>query len=239
MDQLTEEQQKELQEKLQSMTPDEISQLQKQQCVFCKIVSEKIPSKKIYEDEYCLAILDINPATKGHVLLIPKEHFAIMPQVPELVLGHMFVISRHISQAILRGFKATGTTIFTQNGSAAGQKAPHFMIHIIPRREGDGILEIEEKFIDKEMQEKVKIAVENKLNEILGIKKKTVAVEKKKEVAESEEKEESSEKEVTETVEETEDQDKEHDEETEDDEEKEDEEKGEKVSLDDIANLFK
>ena len=77
--QMTEEQVKELQEKIKNMSPEELKEFQKKQCVFCQIISGKVQSKKVYDDEKCIAILDINPANPGHVLLLPKEHYSIMP----------------------------------------------------------------------------------------------------------------------------------------------------------------
>ena len=127
------------QEQLQNMSPEEIADLQKQQCVFCHIVEGKVASKKVYEDNDCIAILDINPANPGHMLLLTKEHYQIMPQVPEDVIGHMFVVAKHLSQAALKALQVKGTNVVIANGIAAGQKAPHFMIHIIPRTEGDGL----------------------------------------------------------------------------------------------------
>ena len=62
-----------------NMSPEQIMELQKQKCPFCQIVAGKIPSKTIYEDDKVLAILDINPIAKGHVLVMPKEHYPIMP----------------------------------------------------------------------------------------------------------------------------------------------------------------
>jgi len=177
--QLTEEQRKQLEEKLKNMSPGELREFQKQQCIFCQIVSGKIPSKKVYEDDICLAVLDINPAAKGHLLIMPKEHYVIMPQIPEDSMGHLFFISRHLSQILLKSLKAEGTNIFIANGPAAGQRAQHFMVHLIPRKESDGILEIEEKLIDHEMIRKIKSALEGKLQEVLGVKEKSGA---KKEV---------------------------------------------------------
>ncbi len=223
---LTEEQKKELQEKLKNMSPEQLLQLQKQQCIFCQIVAGKIPSKKIYEDQFCLCVLDINPAAKGHVLILPKEHYAIMPQVPDESLAYLFAAAKKISQALLRGLKMSGTNIFIANGLAAGQKSQHFMIHLIPRKEGDKLLEAEEKLIDRDTRSKIKVAVENKLNQVLGIKRKIVEVEEKS--AESVPEKKSAEpKQPTKKVK----------------KEKKAEEKrsptGEDVSLDDIANLFK
>ncbi len=174
---LTAEQKKELQEKLKNMSPEQLLQLQKQQCIFCQIVAGKIPSKKVYEDQFCLAILDINPAAKGHILILPKEHYAIMPQVPDEPLANLFAAAKKVSQTLLRALKMSGTNIFIANGVVAGQKSQHFMIHLIPRKEGDKLFDIEESLVDSETRNKVKVAVENKLNQVLGIKREVVEVE--------------------------------------------------------------
>ncbi len=126
-------------EEVKNMSPEQIAELQKKNCIFCHIASGKIPSKKVYEDEQCFAILDINPAAKGHLLLIPKEHFSIVPQAPESIVKHLGVVSKKLSFAAIRALGVQGTNIFIANGYLAGQKAPHVIIHIIPRTEGDGI----------------------------------------------------------------------------------------------------
>ncbi len=170
MPEMSEEQRKELEEKLKNMSPEEIAELQKQQCIFCQIVSGKIPSKTIYDDDKVLVVLDINPATKGHLLVIPKTHYAIMPQIPDEELGHYFVVSKFLSQLLLKNMKATGTNLFIANGQAAGQRAQHFMLHIIPRKDGDGILDAESKLIEADMVAKVMEGVKPKLFELLGVK---------------------------------------------------------------------
>ncbi len=175
MPDLTPEQVKELQEKIKHMSPEELKEFQKQQCIFCQIQSGNIPSKKVYEDERCFAILDINPANIGHLLLLPKEHYAIMPQVPEADIAHLFTVSKYLSQALLRGIGAQGTNIFIANGAAAGQRAQHFMLHVIPRLEGDGVgLELVQKEIKEEFLLKLKALLENKIHEILGIRKEAI-----------------------------------------------------------------
>ena len=190
--QISEEQRKQLEEKLKNMSPDEIAAFQKQQCIFCKIIDGSVPSTKIYEDNQCIAVLDINPSAKGHLLLIPKHHYAIMPQVPDDDLGHFFIVAKTLSHALLKGLKVNGTNIFIANGPIAGQRAQHFLIHVIPRREGDKLLPVKEKIIDHETQEKVKLAIEGSLNKLLGIKggpkkdekvlaKKNISVTKKSE----------------------------------------------------------
>jgi histidine triad (HIT) family protein len=128
-----------MEEKLGRMSSEQMKEYQKQNCIFCQIVLGKVKSKKVYEDEKCIAVLDINPATPGHVLLLPKEHYSIMPQMPEHETGHLFIVSKAISSAMLKGLKVSGTNIFVANGAGAGQRAQHFMIHIIPRKEDDGL----------------------------------------------------------------------------------------------------
>jgi histidine triad (HIT) family protein len=110
-----------------------------QNCIFCQIANGKVPAKKIYEDDRCAAVLDINPASRGHILLLPKKHAAVMPQLPDEDIGHLLMISKALSNAILRSLKVKGTSIFVANGAPAGQRAPHFMMHIIPRTEQDAI----------------------------------------------------------------------------------------------------
>jgi histidine triad (HIT) family protein len=110
-----------------------------QNCIFCQIAGGKVPAKKVYEDERCVAVLDINPAAKGHILLMPKTHAAVLPQLSDEEIGHMLIVAKSLSNAQLRAFKAGGTSIFLASGAVAGQRAPHLMLHIIPRKDGDGL----------------------------------------------------------------------------------------------------
>jgi histidine triad (HIT) family protein len=127
----------------QELSQEEIKkrmQLMKDNCIFCKIIKKEIPSQIIFEDDICLAILDINPASKGHILLMPKEHYMMMPMVPDQVLGHITVMSKYLSDLVKTTFPdCSDTTIFIANGAAAGQQSQHFMIHLIPRYESDKI----------------------------------------------------------------------------------------------------
>lgn len=241
--QMTAEQREMLEEKLKNMSPEELREFQQKQCIFCQIINGKIPSKKLYDDDKAIAILDINPATKGHVLLLPKEHYAIMPQIPDTELGHLFGVSKKISQALLRGLKVSGTSIFVANGLVAGQRAQHFIIHVIPRQEGDGLLVMNEKLIEQRLQQNVIAAIENKLNELLGVKKAVVHAESV--TTDSQETLSSLDEQEDESDEKSEDQD-DLDEPDEPENEEVDEEDShstqlekDDVSLDDIANLFK
>lgn len=109
------------------------------QCIFCKIASGEIAAKKIYEDDHCVAVLDINPANKGHTLLIPKQHTTLFQELEEKTIAQLGINAKKISTAMLSGLGAPATNIFVANGPNAGQKAPHALIHIIPRYTGDGI----------------------------------------------------------------------------------------------------
>ena len=124
-------------EDLDQMTPEEMAEFQKKNCVFCSIASGRIPARTIYSDEESIAVLDINPAAKGHMLLMPKEHYSVMPQLPEPLVKHLSMVCKALTQTSLKAMQCNGTTIFIANGAAAGQRAPHFMIHIIPRKGGD------------------------------------------------------------------------------------------------------
>ena len=130
----------------------------KAQCIFCQIIEGAISSRKVYEDDLCVGVLDINPANPGHVLLLPREHFAIMPQVPEEVIARMSVVAKQISLVMLKVLGVEGTNIFIANGMAAGQRAPHFIVHVIPRMKDDGVpLKLSEGKLDglDEMKQKL------------------------------------------------------------------------------------
>ncbi|HII30037.1 hypothetical protein COT48_01440 [Candidatus Woesearchaeota archaeon CG08_land_8_20_14_0_20_47_9] len=158
-------------EDLKNMSPEQIAELQKQNCIFCHIISGRVASKKIYEDEQCIAILDINPANPGHMLLLPKEHYAILPQAPDDVIGHLFMVAKALSQAALKSLGVRGTTILIANGIVAGQKAPHVMVHIIPRMQGDGLgFQLPEKPISDSELEKLKGLLERSLKKHAGVK---------------------------------------------------------------------
>jgi histidine triad (HIT) family protein len=179
-----------MQEKLKNMSPEELKQFQIQNCIFCHIVKGKVASKKVYEDDKCLAILDINPANPGHILLLPKEHYAIMPLMPEDVIKHLFMIAKQISGALLRALKVEGTNIFVANGAAAGQKAQHFMLHVIPRMEKDDVgLELEPKKIDEKSLLELQKVLSQKIAKDLGVKPVEISKKTNESVVEAEFKE--------------------------------------------------
>lgn len=121
----------------QQQSFEEVIKKQKEQCIFCKIISGEIPTEKVYEDDKVIGIMDINPTVDGHVLFMPKEHYPIMPLIPREVFEKMFSISRYICRAIEEAFSCERTTVFIANGGVAGQQSTHFMMHILPRNSGD------------------------------------------------------------------------------------------------------
>ncbi len=157
----------------------EIKESPEQQCIFCKIIKGEVPSKSVYDDENVKVILDINPANLGHLLVLPRKHYSIMPQIPGKELGQLFKIAKHMSNSILKAFDVKGTTIFVANGAAAGQKAPHFMIHVIPRKENDSLFEIPKRAVNESDLDKIKDIIVVKLKEKLG--REPILVEKVKE----------------------------------------------------------
>ncbi|MEG0961339.1 MAG: HIT family protein [Lachnospiraceae bacterium] len=106
-------------------------------CIFCKIAQGEIPSKTIYEDSEFRAILDISPATKGHALIIPKEHYANLYEIPEDAAGKAMVLAKKLATHITEVLKCDGLNLMQNNGEVAGQTVFHFHMHLIPRYKND------------------------------------------------------------------------------------------------------
>ena len=107
------------------------------ECIFCKIAGGEIPSSTVYEDEDFRVILDLGPATKGHALILPKNHFANLFEIPEDMDAKAFILAKKIAKKMKDVFGCDGVNIVQNNGVAAGQTGFHFHIHLIPRYEGD------------------------------------------------------------------------------------------------------
>jgi len=105
--------------------------------IFTKIVAGEIPSTKIYEDEYTFAFLDIAPNALGHTLVIPKESFENIHEIPTDVLAQVMVTVKKIATAVKGGLNADGINIFMNNGESAGQEVAHAHFHVVPRFKGD------------------------------------------------------------------------------------------------------
>jgi histidine triad (HIT) family protein len=103
-------------------------------CIFCKIAAGEIPAAKIYEDDQCLAFLDIKPVNPGHALLIPKAHHQTMADTPDDLVAYLFVKVKGLIPVIKKATKADYVAL-----SVVGTEVPHFHIHLIPRRADDGL----------------------------------------------------------------------------------------------------
>ena len=107
-------------------------------CIFCKIAKGEIPSSKIYEDDSVLAFLDIAPINKGHALVIPKQHYVNILDLPEAEFHKIASAVKKVSAAVKKATNADGINVLQANEKAAGQDVMHFHAHVIPRFENDG-----------------------------------------------------------------------------------------------------
>ena len=158
-----EEQQKELNEFLKTLSEEQVEFLKKSQgkCPFCAIGKKEIKSFVVYEDESVMGVLDINPANKGHIILFPLEHTESLLDLKDV--EHIFNVAKKLNEAMIKGLGVKGSNVLVSNGAVAGQVTPHFVIHIIPRDEGDGLnfMWSGKKFSEDEMEEAASLIKKN------------------------------------------------------------------------------
>jgi histidine triad (HIT) family protein len=106
--------------------------------LFEKIIDGEIPATFIYKDDMCVAFLDINPVNPGHTLVIPRQPYRNLYEIPETVTGHLFCIAQKIARAQKQALLAEGVNIMMNNDATAGQVVFHAHIHVIPRYKDDG-----------------------------------------------------------------------------------------------------
>ena len=107
-------------------------------CVFCDIISGNAPATRIYEDDRYLAILDIRPFTRGHTLVLPKQHTVDLTDTPTETVAHLMAIGQRIARAARESeLGADGNNVVLNDGRAAFQSVPHIHLHVVPRRNGD------------------------------------------------------------------------------------------------------
>ena len=107
-------------------------------CVFCRIIAGELPSHRVFENDDCVAFLDVQPLTEGHVMVVPRHHCGVVATLPPAAFaGFMEGIAR-VSAGLREAFGAEATTIGINDGPAAGQMVPHVHVHLFPRRDGDG-----------------------------------------------------------------------------------------------------
>jgi len=108
-------------------------------CIFCKIANGEIPAATLYEDEDFRVILDLGPASKGHALILPKEHFANLYEITDEYAAKAMILAKKMAAAMTGALECDGFNIVQNNGEAAGQTVFHFHVHLIPRYENDGV----------------------------------------------------------------------------------------------------
>lgn len=107
-------------------------------CIFCKIAAGEIPSKTLYEDEEFRVILDLGPATRGHALILPKNHYRNLFELPEEQAEKVMVLAKKMALKMREKLHSDGFNLVQNNEEVAGQTVFHFHMHLIPRYEGDG-----------------------------------------------------------------------------------------------------
>lgn len=110
--------------------------MRKADCIFCKIANGEIPSSTIYEDDEFRVILDLGPASRGHALILPKEHFKDVCELDEATAARILPLGAKIGTAMKKSLGCAGFNLVQNNGEAAGQTVFHFHMHVIPRYEG-------------------------------------------------------------------------------------------------------
>ena len=108
-------------------------------CVFCKIVSGDIPAVKVLDEECVVAFMDINPAGRGHLLVVPKKHAENIFEIEKDDLSAVFHAVKRCAIAAKEALNADGATVLQLNGKASDQVVPHLHVHIIPRWVNDGL----------------------------------------------------------------------------------------------------
>lgn len=106
-------------------------------CIFCKIANGDIPSKTIYEDEEFRVILDLGPAARGHALILPKNHYADLYELPEETASHVMLLAKKMAARMKEKLSCDGFNLVQNNGETAGQTVFHFHMHLIPRYRDD------------------------------------------------------------------------------------------------------
>lgn len=107
--------------------------MKKDDCIFCKLANGDIPTRKLYEDDKFVVIMDMGPATKGHSLIIPKDHYANLFEMPTDLAAEAMKLAQKMAIKMTAALKADGFNLVQNNGEAAGQTVFHFHLHLIPR----------------------------------------------------------------------------------------------------------
>lgn len=126
-----------------------------QDCIFCKLANGDIPTNTIYEDEDFRVIMDLSPATRGHSLILPKEHYKNIYEIPDEIAAKAMILAKKMAVKMTNALQADGFNIVQNNNEIAGQTVFHFHIHLIPRYQNDNqkINWVPQKITEEELKE--------------------------------------------------------------------------------------
>ena len=106
-------------------------------CIFCKVLAGEIPSEPVYEDEHTMAVMDINPWTRGHVVVFPRKHATNLFEIEDEELERVAVAAKRVATLVREGLDPDGVNLLQSNGRAAWQTIFHLHVHVIPRYDDD------------------------------------------------------------------------------------------------------
>ncbi len=156
---LPDDQREKVSQQIESATPEQIEALvesKQGECLFCGLAKGTIETIKVYEDSFIIAFLDINPSFPGQTIVIPKEHYQFIFQMPDQVLWEMIRVSKMLMPIIVNVTKAKGISVFMAQGAAAGQRISHVSLNLIPRFDDDkAVFAWDRKEIEKKELESV------------------------------------------------------------------------------------
>ncbi len=206
LDNLPEEQQEQaetLKKQIKSANNEQLEQFvraqQKQhndgenECIFCQIIEGKLDTIKIYEDSDIIAILDVYPASVGHMLVMPKQHLEKIENISDVLLNKLFVFVKSIMPVFLKVTGAKAANVFVAQGDEAGQRVKHFCINLIPRYGKDKVsfewnkLKADKKELEK-LGEKLRKEAAREIGSKLEVEREKIAKVKKKEEEDENEK---------------------------------------------------
>lgn len=108
-------------------------------CLFCKLANGEIPTNTLYEDDMFRVIFDLSPATKGHAIILPKEHYRNLYELSDEVAAKVMLVAKKLATVMTEIFEAEGFNLIQNNNECAGQTIFHFHLHLVPRYEGDAV----------------------------------------------------------------------------------------------------
>lgn len=111
-------------------------------CIFCAILAGRAPASRVYEDEVAVAFMDLRQAVEGYVLVVPRRHIEDIYGLDEATAGHLMAVAVRIAKALAAQVRPAGLNLWQSNGEAGGQEVPHVHLHVQPRRERDGLLQL-------------------------------------------------------------------------------------------------